>query len=210
MKKGKIFECPKNILIEYVKSSITYSEILIKLGLRPIGNNRYNLKIKIKEENIDDSHLSSQTGFNWAYGKCRVSCDDAKKYFVENSTADRATIKKYILRFALISYVCKHCNQGPVFNNKPLTLDLDHINGIRNDNRLNNLRFLCPNCHSQETTTNRRSGIKVLTEDMINSIITSCKSKREIFQKLNLAESGANYKHLNKFLLKNKIIFNKY
>ena len=50
-----------------------------------------------------------------------------------------------------ISVVIPCYNDGK-YNNKPLILQLDHINGINDDNRIENLRFLCPNCHSQEDT----------------------------------------------------------
>lgn len=49
-------------------------------------------------------------------------------------------------------YICSECKLGAVWNNKPITLQLDHINGIKKDNHVSNLRWLCPNCHSQTDT----------------------------------------------------------
>lgn len=200
MKKGKIFECDKTYLQQLVKESNTYSDVLKKLGLRPVGSNRYNLKEKIKTENIDDSHMASNCGFGWSSGKSLIKKDDVLRYFVEKSSIDRASIKKYILRYDLLSYVCQKCHQNPTWNNEILVLDLDHINGKRNDNRLENLRFLCPNCHSQEKTSNRRLYQKIITSEMVKSVIGKCKSKRKILQQLNVAESGSSYKCLNKIL----------
>ena len=71
---------------------------------------------------------------------------------VENSTYARHALKKRILDNELIQYVCDCCNIGPIWNNKPIPLILDHINGINNDNRLQNLRFVCSNCDSQLET----------------------------------------------------------
>ena len=72
--------------------------------------------------------------------------------FTSNCKHRRHIIKLTIIRDNLIPYKCAHCNISDSWNNKPITLQLDHINGINNDNRLENLRFLCPNCHSQTET----------------------------------------------------------
>lgn len=72
--------------------------------------------------------------------------------FVENSTYARHNIKKRLIKQKLIEYKCSLCPNEGFHNEKPLVLQLDHVNGINNDNRLENLRFLCPNCHSQQET----------------------------------------------------------
>jgi predicted RNA-binding Zn-ribbon protein involved in translation (DUF1610 family) len=63
----------------------------------------------------------------------------------------RRGIKNRILKENLISYVCSNCGLNE-WNNKPISLHLDHINGKNWDHRIENLRFLCPNCHSQTET----------------------------------------------------------
>ena len=65
--------------------------------------------------------------------------------------SSRASIRRVILKENLIEYKCSECNVK-TWNGKILSLHLDHINGINSDNRLENLRFLCPNCHSQTET----------------------------------------------------------
>lgn len=72
--------------------------------------------------------------------------------FTENSNTSRDVIKRYIINKKLINYQCSECNISDRYNNKLIVLHLDHINGIYNDNRIENLRFLCPNCHSQTDT----------------------------------------------------------
>lgn len=56
--------------------------------------------------------------------------------------------KSHLIKANLIEYKCSCCGITE-WNGKPLTLQLHHINGNNRDNRLENLTFLCPNCHSQ-------------------------------------------------------------
>lgn len=72
--------------------------------------------------------------------------------FSANTKVSRGTIKRAILRRGLIENKCSCCGMLPFWNGKPLVFVLDHINGINNDNRLDNLRFVCSNCDSQLPT----------------------------------------------------------
>jgi len=65
--------------------------------------------------------------------------------------ATRASVRKEILRNNFLPYNCSECGIEE-WNGKKLSLHLDHINGKNGDHRLDNLRFLCPNCHSQSST----------------------------------------------------------
>lgn len=80
--------------------------------------------------------------------------------FVENSTYARHHIKRRIKNNSLIEYRCTICGNNGIWNNQELPLILDHINGVNNDNRLENLRFLCSNCDSQLPTYKNRRGSK--------------------------------------------------
>lgn len=79
----------------------------------------------------------------------------------KNSETSRDVVKRYIIKHNLIVYQCNECKIINTYNNKPIILHLDHINGIANDNRIENLRFLCPNCHSQtDTYCGKNKGIE--------------------------------------------------
>ena len=71
----------------------------------------------------------------------------------------------FILNNNLIEYKCQECGQGDVWNNKRLILQLDHKNGNPNDNRLDNLRFLCSNCHSQTQTYTGRNATRIKSRE---------------------------------------------
>lgn len=80
-----------------------------------------------------------------------------EEVLVENSTYARHALKRRILQQELIPYVCACCGIGPEWNGKPMPMILDHINGVNNDNRLENLRFVCSNCDSQLDTYKSRN-----------------------------------------------------
>ncbi len=83
---------------------------------------------------------------------------------VENSSYKSSGLKKRLVREGVLEDLCKSCGLGPVWNGRPITLQLDHRNGVSNDHRLENLRILCPNCHSQtDTWTGRNIGRDRLT-----------------------------------------------
>ncbi len=73
--------------------------------------------------------------------------------FVKNSRVTNTKLLKiYLLKHNILENKCSICNLSPMWNNKPITLQLDHINSDHYDNRLENLRLICPNCHSQTDT----------------------------------------------------------
>lgn len=78
---------------------------------------------------------------------------DPSNVFIKNSTADQSTLRKFYFAGKYTPYVCSICGQEPQWQNKPLTLILDHINGHNHDDRLENLRWVCPNCNQQLDTT---------------------------------------------------------
>lgn len=151
VKRSKIWLMPTDELKELVKNSNTIGDILKVFDLPNRGGNHHTLKRRLDEEKIDYSHIP--LGLNANKGRTfDVAPIEYDELFRENSPHSRSTVKKYILRDNLIPYKCDCCGFNGQWNGKELVLILDHINGINNDHRLSNLRFLCPNCNSQQDT----------------------------------------------------------
>ena len=131
-----------------VKNSFSIREVQVNLGYRPSsGTVFYLVRNKIKEYGIDTSHFGSKKEDRLSVSGIKHTSD---LVFIKNSKYKNIwSLKKRILREGLLDYICKECGNEGVWNNKPMTLQLDHINGDPSDHRLSNLRFLCPNCHSQ-------------------------------------------------------------
>ena len=136
-----------------VKESESISDIATKLGYRSKGGGVTKLiKDRIKELNIDISHFN-----RYAKGNLTEKNKPLEDILVQNSTyTNNTSLKKRLLKAQLIEYRCYICGISE-WNNQPLSLQLDHINGNNKDNRIENLRLLCPNCHSQTDTFSGRN-----------------------------------------------------
>ena len=140
-----------------VKRSLCFSDVLGHLGLQAAGGNINTIKRFVKRYNIDTSHFD--IGKARARGKRRWSYNDI---FRTKSKCSRSRLKEAVLKYKVLTYECALCDNGGIWCDKPLVLALDHINGVNSDNRVSNLRFVCPNCHSQTTTyagRNRNAGV---------------------------------------------------
>jgi hypothetical protein len=131
---------------ELFRTSQTITELLSHFGLLPKGGNGRTLRARC--ENLGLSYDDKA-----AFGRQVVGVTKRQQpeneMLCSNSTASRRSVKALIRRKNLIPYVCARCSLSPMWNGDELVLVLDHINGVSNDNRLENLRFVCPNCNSQ-------------------------------------------------------------
>jgi hypothetical protein len=143
----------KEELEAVIKNSFSLAQTIRNLGLGKIcGGNYEVIKRYIRHYNIDCSHF---TGKGWA----RDKKFETKPYrtfeeiLVQNSTfSSTYHLKNRLLKAGLLNNKCYICSMEAYWNGRPLNLHLDHINGISNDHRIENLRLLCPNCHSQTET----------------------------------------------------------
>ncbi len=150
-KRSKIWLIDKEELQNIFNNSNSKSEILIKLGFNSFNGNHRILNKRIIEDNIDISILENRRKSTKS-GLAKMCKKDSKDIFVENSKYNTGThIKNRLINEGFIEYKCENCGIKE-WDGKPISLQLDHINGINNDNRIENLRLLCPNCHSQTKT----------------------------------------------------------
>lgn len=132
-----------------ISNSKTLSESMLRLGIRAAGGNYKTIHRLIKELNINTNHFVPDI-VRAEKLKKRVQANkkDIKEILTENSNYCRKNLKKRLYDDGLKNRYCELCGQGEVWNGKKLSLILDHINGIYNDNRLINLRIVCPNCNA--------------------------------------------------------------
>lgn len=143
-----------------VKDATSFRDVLLRLKLGETGANYRNIqKFFADNPEYDISHF---TGTAWSKGKTAKThksiLKNAKKQeikhehlFCENSKHTYTVARSHIIKYKLKDYKCEICNISE-WCGAELALHLDHINGINNDHRLENLRFLCPNCHQQTHT----------------------------------------------------------
>lgn len=150
-KRSRIWVMPEEEFIQIIITSKSVKEALNYFNLENKGNNFKTIKQRISELNIDISHfLNNVQASNLSRSLSKELFE--KTWLVENSTKNRYCLKKYLVKFELLNYQCVECGNSGTWMNKPMALQLEHINGISNDNRLENICFLCPNCHSQTST----------------------------------------------------------
>lgn len=144
-----IYSYDYELVKKAVEESSNYKEVLRKLNKSSSGD-AYTFLIRyIKNKNIDISHFKS-----WKNNRVKKKSFRLDEIFIKDSEYKGGTkeLKRIILKNDLIEYKCVECNNMGEWNGKLLSLHLDHINGNNKDDRLENLRFLCPNCHSQTET----------------------------------------------------------
>lgn len=141
-----------------VKSSLSYRKVLIKLNLRPTGGNYDQLKKYISEHKFDTSHFRGKV---WNKGLTGIGkpVKQLSEILIKGVYFQSYQLKKRLIKAGLKPNFCEHCGWAEQTINGYIPLELDHINGDRHDNRIENLRILCPNCHSL-TPTYRGRGKK--------------------------------------------------
>jgi len=115
--------------------------------------------------------------------------------FTTSSEMTNARLKKIIRSENLFPYQCE-CGITDEWRGRKIVLELDHVNGCGNDNRLENLRFLCPNCHSQTETfrgRNKNMGKAKVSDEELSLALTETSNIRQALIAVGLVPKGANY-----------------
>lgn len=141
-----------------VTSSTTLSEVLAKLKLRKTGGNFKNIRAAITRIGVDANHIGSFLEQSQAvgirYGGQNRHTDETMDKLFRKDCLFTQSHRRYLVLFKPM--ICSECSSEPVWNGKPLTLQVDHIDGDNRNNERSNLRWLCPNCHSQTPTWGRK------------------------------------------------------
>ena len=131
---------------EIIKSSMSVAEVLRKINMRVHVSKYKKFYQFVEDNNIDTSHFKKNGG----KGGKGYSLD---QILIEGSGyTNTHRLKTRLYKAGKLEPKCAECGLGEEWNGQPISLHLDHINGAHNDHRIENLRILCPNCHSQTDT----------------------------------------------------------
>ena len=149
-KRNNLVDYNYDILSKHVQESSTLSEVLTKLSIRNAGGNFQTLRNKIAEYKLSTSHFDpAKARIENSYAKRITNGLSYEEVFCVNSKASRGSVKLWLKRLGRL-FACEldGCGITENWQGKKMSLILDHINGTYNDNRIENLRLVCPNCNA--------------------------------------------------------------
>jgi hypothetical protein len=150
---------PRENLAAITKNSSSIAEIIRKCEMISTGGSYKTVKERLSEEGIDYSHISLGIDSNKNRNFFRKKIP-LEKILVKGSQYSTTKLKNRLVTELGWEEKCLDCGNRGTWQKKKLVLQLDHINGDSRDNRIENLRFLCPNCHSQTETFSGKSKLK--------------------------------------------------
>lgn len=144
-------QIPLDLFKKVIQESISRTDFFKKFNMNPRGAKFQTFNKIVEKNSIDISHF---IGGGRTNGNNRPLTKDEvlSRLRLGDNLAPKVNIKKYIMKFNILPYECVKCGTKDMWCDSSLVLQLDHINGNPLDNRVENLRFLCPNCHSQTST----------------------------------------------------------
>ena len=139
----------KEVLEAAVAESTSIAGVLRTLGIPLSGGMHAHISRRLKHFEIDTSHFLGQGHRRGQPSLNRLSADQVLVLRPRGSNRAKPLALRRALREAGVPYRCAECGLAGEWQGKPLTLHVDHIDGNYEDCRRENLRFLCPNCHTQ-------------------------------------------------------------
>jgi hypothetical protein len=127
-----------------VRGAKSMRQVLMKLGVVPYGGNYDVLRRAIRHFRLDTTHFTGQA---WNRGQRLPARRPTEDYLANRVRIQSFKLKRRLLTSGLFAAQCAMCN-GTHWLGQPMPLELDHIDGDKSNNRLDNLRMLCPNCHA--------------------------------------------------------------
>lgn len=165
MKQRGIWSLDTKQFQEIVNECNNLSEIIEKSGARVNGTTYRTLHKRIAKEKIDISHIP--IGPNANKGRKKGEWKRPIEYYLcRKRISSGINLKKRLIEEGLLKEECAVCKLKPMWNNEKLVLQLDHIDGDFINNTLENLRLICPNCHSQTKTF---AGRNVKRDKLVNT-----------------------------------------
>jgi len=137
-----------NDVREACAASYSLRNVLILLGLVPAGGNYSLLKKRIASLKIDISHFTGQL---WSKGRTLSPVVPVEDYLQNKRSITSYRLKNRLLKENILIPICTNCKLS-FWQGHPIPLELHHIDGNSENNLLNNLSLLCPNCHSLTST----------------------------------------------------------
>ena len=159
----------KEWLEELCSSSFSYAEVLRKAGRKQGGGTQETLRKKIQEFNIDISHFTGQ-GWN-GHSNTTAKTGKTEKYsleevFCKNSSVTPKVLRGYVERHNILEYKCVNCGCDGNWQGGKISLEIDHLDGENTNNSIENLRYLCPNCHAlTDTYRGKNKALKSVRRD---------------------------------------------
>jgi hypothetical protein len=146
-----------DMIAEAVSASTSMAEVMRRLGIRPAGGSHFHLSKRIKSQGLDTSHFTGSAHNRGKRGPRKAASEILVLLPEGSSRVGRERLLRAMLESG-IAYRCSMCGCEGTWRGQPLVLAIDHVDGDWLDNRLQNLRFLCPNCHAQTSTWCRKKG----------------------------------------------------
>jgi len=126
------------------------NNLTMAMAIKQLGMNHNTFRRRAKKLGCYNPNQSGKGIHKTYFSHTKESIE---RDFLSNKNPIKSSIlKKYLFRFGIKEEKCEECGQKTIWNGKPLVLQLDHIDGNSQNNKLENIRIVCPNCHSQTST----------------------------------------------------------